>query len=267
MKKNGECSSNGTRLIHPDERCAFGRAKKITCEKELAAIPTITTHSFDYLSNTPQKENVTRFLFVRHGESVSNKNKGVAGRTDDSPLTEKGVWQACEVHSRLAQSGVDIQAIYCSPMQRAVHTATYIAAREYRIDARLHEKFYGPIDGKTQKEYLPYVRKEESEIPMLDGFAEKFMYKPHPDFESMQEVYERVKSFILEADQNHKGECLLIGTHGGLMKSIFLFDAGVRGFETDYRSILIDNTAIFVVEVENGLINLQATTRITHKEP
>lgn len=264
-----DCCSNDALLTNPGEGSYFLQATKsitkITCQKEFAVIPSVATHSFDYLRDTPQRDCVTRFLFVRHGESESNKNKGVAGRTDDSPLSEKGVQQAFEIHSLLAQDGVDIHAIYCSPMQRAIHTATYIADKEYKIDARLHEKFYGPVDGMSLKEYHPYLQKEESEIQKLNGFAEKFRYKPHPDFESMQEVCARVTPFILETHQKHKGECVLIGTHGGLMKSIFLLDTAMNGFETDYRSILLDNTAVFVVEVENEQISLKATTRLTHK--
>jgi broad specificity phosphatase PhoE len=66
-----------------------------------------------------------RLLFVRHGQTVGNILRQL--QDDHDPLTELGRRQAYEVAVHLATLG-PAEALYCSPLQRALDTARIIGA-------------------------------------------------------------------------------------------------------------------------------------------
>ncbi len=61
-----------------------------------------------------------RFYFMRHGETVGNRDGWLAGSTD-TPLTEKGRTQARDAQSLVEK--LPITKIYHSPLSRAHDTA------------------------------------------------------------------------------------------------------------------------------------------------
>ncbi len=77
---------------------------------------------------------------IRHGQSSNNALEDSRNRVCDPPLTELGKQQAEVVAQHLAtglrlapwkekisgQRGYGITQLYCSPMQRALHTARYV---------------------------------------------------------------------------------------------------------------------------------------------
>ena len=71
-------------------------------------------------------------LLIRHGENDYVKTGKLAGRLPGVHLNEKGQKQAEALGQAL--SDVPIKAIYSSPLERAMETATPIAnARKLRI--------------------------------------------------------------------------------------------------------------------------------------
>nr|WP_255412122.1 phosphoglycerate mutase family protein [Cyanothece sp. BG0011] len=66
----------------------------------------------------------TRVIIVRHGQSSYNAQRLIQGRSDESVVTEKGRQDAQKVGNTL--SSLPIDAIYCSPLQRAKTTAEII---------------------------------------------------------------------------------------------------------------------------------------------
>lgn len=97
--------------------------------------------------------------FVRHGECVANVMGVIAGRGDNSPLTELGRKQAKETAQNL--KGIDFDLIISSPMSRAVGTATIIT-QELSIKSDIitrpefSEKDVGDFTGKTKEEYFAF---------------------------------------------------------------------------------------------------------------
>lgn len=55
---------------------------------------------------------------IRHGETNAGKNVIIA--TEDEPLNELGIQQAKKVGNDLKKLNID--TIYCSPIERAKHT-------------------------------------------------------------------------------------------------------------------------------------------------
>jgi broad specificity phosphatase PhoE len=66
-----------------------------------------------------------KFILVRHGETEWNKVRRIQGSKSDTPLSETGRQQAAGLALRLKEER--IQAIYSSPLQRALTTAQAIA--------------------------------------------------------------------------------------------------------------------------------------------
>ncbi|MBX3662194.1 MAG: histidine phosphatase family protein [Burkholderiales bacterium] len=90
------------------------------------------------------------FCFLRHGETEHNRLALVAGATD-VPLNAKGLAQAQAAAGRLAASGID--AIWCSPLQRARDTARCVAGVlgiEPVIVAELAERNWGELEGQPR---------------------------------------------------------------------------------------------------------------------
>ncbi len=67
----------------------------------------------------------TRLYLIRHGATTLSAEDRFAGSTDVE-LSPEGRWQAERLALRLADD--DLSAIYCSPMQRTVETATIVGA-------------------------------------------------------------------------------------------------------------------------------------------
>lgn len=59
-----------------------------------------------------------KLYVIRHGETEMGKNEIIA--TEDEPLNEFGIQQAKKIGENLRK--LDIDVIYCSPIERAKHT-------------------------------------------------------------------------------------------------------------------------------------------------
>jgi probable phosphoglycerate mutase len=89
-------------------------------------------------------------LLIRHGENEYVKTGKLAGRLPEVHLNERGQKQAQALAEALKDA--PIKAIYSSPLERAVETATPIAAAtrlEVRIEAGLIETNVGKWQGRS----------------------------------------------------------------------------------------------------------------------
>lgn len=73
-------------------------------------------------------EVILQLLFARHAESLGNVSTQVEYIADDPPLTPLGVEQARRLGERLSHGELD--AIFASPLTRALHTAHEVALRQ-----------------------------------------------------------------------------------------------------------------------------------------
>ncbi len=89
-------------------------------------------------------------LLIRHGENDYTKKHRLAGHLPGVHLNERGQKQAQELAEALKD--VPIKAIYSSPLERAVETATPIAAArglEVQTEAGLIETNVGDWQGRS----------------------------------------------------------------------------------------------------------------------
>lgn len=248
--------------------CSLFADNFIKTEIAFNEIPSIKTPALNYLQESSKHQEVTRFIFVRHGESNSNKEKSMAGRTLNTELSENGVAQAKEIGQLLQNVKIDLA--FSSPTSRAKATAEYILSEMnlnclLHFDERLHERWYGPFEGASESKYAGIKKKEETDIAALQTFFEKFHYRPHPEMESMQEIYFRACQFILQIGEQYQGKNILVATHNGVMKALFMADAFHNGFNVEYFTFDLGNCSVLIVEVDSyekldvPLINVQAS--------
>jgi broad specificity phosphatase PhoE len=116
---------------------------------------------------------------VRHGRTGGNGNRYVGWQ--DEPLDEVGREQARAVAERLADARID--AVYASPLSRALDTARPLADRhglELRVREELKEINYGAYQGVLKGDRKLRVRRHH-------------LYDAMPGGESLHDVFRRIE--------------------------------------------------------------------------
>lgn len=156
----------------------------------------------------------TRILVLRHGESVANKEKFFASRTN-VPLTDLGVKQAKAAAEALKD--VHIDRVFSSTLDRAYYTALPFAEMRgldvTRVEA-LIERDCGIWTGKTIDEVTRLYPDEK----VL--FNEGDINFKITGGESSREMINRVGEALDRLAEENKGLTILVAAHGGIIKGI-----------------------------------------------
>lgn len=136
-------------------------------------------------------------LLIRHGENEYVKTGKMAGRLPGVHLNERGQNQARALGEALKDA--PIKAIYSSPLERAVETATPIAnARqlEVQMEAGLLESDIGKWQGKSWK-----VLRLTKVWKIVQSSPSRFRF---PEGESFPEMQTRVVAALERIVQRHR---------------------------------------------------------------
>lgn len=103
------------------------------------------------------------FHLVRHGETAVNENDAViAGRNSETSLNSRGREQAQALGKRFQKEGVQFDAIYSSPLERALQTTQAMCdvigydQSKIVVSEALVEFTQGGLEGRLRKEiYTP----------------------------------------------------------------------------------------------------------------
>lgn len=179
------------------------------------------------MSNLPIE---THFYLVRHGETDANRHGYVGGSTDDA-LTETGHAQAERVAAHLGDVLEEIDAVYSSPLKRAVQTADYVG----KSVGLLPEI----IDDLREWDAGEWETVEYSVIPTLPGFSPdkltRLEFAP-PGGESLGLVQRRVVAALGGIRERHAGGRVIVVGHGSaLALAIAEFVDGELGAWLGYR--------------------------------
>jgi valyl-tRNA synthetase len=152
----------------------------------------------------------SRWYFVRHGETETNKQQINTGQTD-VPLNETGRKQAELAADTLTSE--KIETIFSSHLSRAYETATIIGKKigvdEIITDERLQERNMGETEGLSYSD-------AKKQFPSL------YTYNGKPaNNESYQEAEERIWEAISEHLEKHSHKNVLIVSHGAVLRSLF----------------------------------------------
>ncbi len=185
---------------------------------------------------------VLRLFLIRHGEAVGNTEMRYLGCQDD-PLTEHGHWQA----DCLAQAfrTLPIQAIYTSPLQRTVATASAIAhacERPLHVEARLREASSGIWEGLTRAEVLARSAEDAQHLHQWEQNADC----APPGGESLQAVQVRTLEFIDELVCTYTNEWLALVTHVSPIKALLCATLNMPLINA--RHLFLDPATISVID-------------------
>jgi 2,3-bisphosphoglycerate-dependent phosphoglycerate mutase len=159
----------------------------------------------------------TQVIIVRHGQTEWNI-KGIRQGHLDSKLTDRGVAQAKALAARLARE--KFTALYSSDLGRAVQTAMAIAeltGHEIFTDARLRERHLGIFQGLNAEEITAKYPEERRQ------FRTRGPDYVIPGGESMRQQVVRNVAYLNELAAKHRGEQIVIVTHGGVVSGFFRY--------------------------------------------
>ena len=160
-------------------------------------------------------QDATRILAIRHGQTAWNAARRIQGHTDIE-LDALGRWQADRLAEALA--GQPLDAVYSSDLARARQTAAPLAERAgltLRIDAGLRERGFGDFEG------LSFVQVEQRWPEQAERWRRR-----DPDFgpgggEVLREFRDRVADAVERLAQAHRGQCIALVTHGGVLDLLY----------------------------------------------
>lgn len=156
---------------------------------------------------------------VRHGRTVWNK-AGLIQGSSDVELLQEGIDMAIETGQGLAE--VEFDAVYSSPLSRAVNTAQLIidardegSRPDIQIDVNLSEMGFGVLEGEK---YVP----PGEEGGLLEGFWDApDTYEAPEGGDSFDDIIERAAEFIRHVEAMHSdGERILVVAHAAMNQAL-----------------------------------------------
>jgi probable phosphoglycerate mutase len=153
-------------------------------------------------------------LLARHGETDWNREHRWQGHADP-PLNAEGYEQSRALAEALATTPP--QAVYSSDLMRARATAEIVAARfglEVNLDPRLREVDVGEWSGLTSAEVT--ARYPNGMTRHQEGATGWELGESYPA------MTKRVLEAVHAIAQAHPGERVVVVTHGGPMRGIWV---------------------------------------------
>ena len=198
----------------------------------------------------------TFIYLVRHGQTAWNRDEIFRGRTD-VPLDETGLRQA-ELAAGFFRE-MEIQAIYASPLSRAMETAKKIAGY-HRLEVK---PFPGIIDmsfGRWEGRPLKEIRENDQ------GLYRQWVEEPHllkiPGGETLDEVMGRSMAALNEVIRFHSGKTVVLVSHRVINKVII---CGALGLDNShFWQIFQDATAINLIQYRNDKYILSLLNETCH---
>ncbi len=158
---------------------------------------------------------------VRHGESTWNVRGLIQGQADGPTLTDEGRRQSAQVAEQFRPGRAG--AIYSSDLARARETAAFVGnalGLPVAIDPALRERCFGSYEG------LPLGALETVNSGICGDQVVDASARPDRG-ESLDEVYERVGSFLERLGvEGHRGDVIIV-SHGGAIRAMRAFCAGL----------------------------------------
>lgn len=207
---------------------------------------------------TPPRD-VSRLFLVRHGSTEANERHPfvLQGCEMDGSLTELGRRQAASLAWFL--EATRFSAVYSSPMQRAVETASIVSAhRDCEIVPvpALRECSVGQWEG------LSWDQIRERSPVECERFLADPANEPHPGGESYRDLLSRVGPAIDDLLDRHRGENVLVVAHN-MVNRVYL--AGLLGVELRHaRRIRQMNCCVNVIQRDSKVTDAITINSVWH---
>ena len=200
-----------------------------------------------------EKEQSTRIIYVRHGQTDFPVNRIYCDDVEDPALNAAGRDQVGRAASLLRH--VNYDAIYASPSKRTLMTAEELAhgkGLEIYSNPLLRERRFGIWDGL-------YFQEIEQKYPeaYLSWKQDQAGYSPEGG-ETMYDVLERVNMVLESIIKDHKNQTVIVVSHVGPIR---LCIADALGMPLSaYRQLTIDYASISAVDYGRSQNNLLCCT-------
>jgi probable phosphoglycerate mutase len=182
---------------------------------------------------------VTTFLLIRHA-TCDPVGRSIAGRLPGIPLNEAGRGQAAGLARRL--SGVPLDAIYSSPIERARETADAVASARgtaVAIAEELTELDFAEWSGRTLASL--------DDDPQWRRFNQLRSITPASSGESMLAVQSRAVALVERIRAERPDGRVALVSHGDVIRGLI---AHVAGIPLDlFQRIEIDPASVSVIDV------------------
>src|SRR4051812_19831112 len=149
---------------------------------------------------------------IRHGENPANITREFSHRLVDYPLTPKGVLQAQQTGEYFKDQQID--AIYCSPLKRAIETAEIIG-RAIGMEPVVMEEFrevnVGALEalGGSPENWATHDA-------IVRAWFEGQPDRMFPEGENYHMLLERMRAGVERILQEQEGKKSIIVGHGGI---------------------------------------------------
>jgi probable phosphoglycerate mutase len=191
---------------------------------------------------------------VRHGESAYNAEGRIQGQSD-VPLSGLGHRQSRAVAEVL--SGLPVEAIYASPLRRAMQTAQPVAERlnlEIRTDPRLMEIHAGVFQEKLRSQLDELYHEQYARWKSGD-----------PDFavpggESRRDLMRRGREVFEEIGRGGHSQVVVV-THGGLLAAAV---KALLEIPAERHPFVLQNGSISQLELADGRVRLLSLNQVDH---
>ena len=198
---------------------------------------------------------MAKLILARHGETMWNVEKVFRGRADVG-LDDVGIKQAELLGKYL--SNWELEAIYASPIRRALETAN-IVARYQKVSARIAE-------GLTDFDFGEWQSLSEQQVRRLypDLFNE---WHNNPDKvrmsggESLEDVRRRAVEVVNDIVSRHQGNVLLV-SHRVVIKVLICCLLGLDN--SHFRNINQDVGGITIFDYVDGRFVLTRHNDTSH---
>jgi broad specificity phosphatase PhoE len=184
----------------------------------------------------------TVMYLIRHGATEANlaQPARLQGRRHNPPLARLGIRQAELTRDFLAVRPLD--HCFCSPLLRAVQTASIIAAP--------HGLSPQPLDELTECDVGNWEGLDWQAIRYLDADGyRRFMENPadfgYPGGESFADVFRRVSRCLEQLLAKHAGQSVLVVAHHVVNRTYLASLLGLTPVQA--RQVTLDNCGISVV--------------------
>ncbi|NJO69402.1 MAG: histidine phosphatase family protein [Bacteroidetes bacterium] len=163
---------------------------------------------------------MTKFLLIRHAltDSVGVR---LSGRIPGLSLNKEGKKQSIELTQRLAHFNLD--AIYCSPLERAVETAFPIA-KWHKLEIFTSDDFIEIDFGIWTNLTIEELRND----PVFVSFNSFRSKTRIPGGELMDEAQRRIVNGLKKLNIRYPNKTVAIISHADLIKSAIAYFAGIH---------------------------------------
>jgi len=201
----------------------------------------------------------TTIILVRHGQTAWNTEQVFRGLIDIE-LDETGLKQAGLLAEYLRHR--ELEAIYSSPLRRAMQTAEAIAhchGLAVEIAPGLNDMDFGEWQGLPLRE----VRNRFGEL------LEMWMLQPHrvrlPAGENLDIVRQRALALVNQVMEKHEGKIITLVSHRVVNKVLICALLGLDN--SHFWDVRLDNCGITTFEFDNGRFVLAEHNNTSFLEP